>query len=434
MILNITLKNYRSFKDDTSFTMIAESSKSKEQNVFIQSLAKGEDEIRLLNTALIYGANASGKTNLLRALYEIIGYIAKSKPKAGENIPIYDPFKFSSETKESPVEFSLEFVGKDSIKYKYELNFDKRNVIKEELTYWPNNKQTLLLKRIVSEDLNSLKHTGQLGSIFKSKEIEIFHNQALLSKFGEDIPNEIISEVYIYISKIEVINACSSRRLSTLKKEILEKMVKNSSLLQKMNELIRFADTGLKSINISEINEDDLVLPKDIPDATRNKLLNDFKYFMTGNHPYYQNLQLSKDDEELPFDQESHGTKTLFALGGRLLQAIEYGEVIFVDELETSLHPYLSKLLVSLFQNPRINKRNSQLIFTTHDITLLDRTLFRKDQVWFAEKNEYGATNLYSLQDFNDVREDTPFDKWYLAGKFGGIPNIKSLESLFVEE
>ena len=123
---------------------------------------------------------------------------------------------------------------------------------------------------------------------------------------------------------------------------------------------------------------------------------------------------------------------TVFALGGRLLQAIEDGEVIFVDELETNFHPYLSKLLVSLFQNPRINKKNAQLIFTTHDVTLLDKTLFRKDQVWFTEKDIYGATNLYSLQDFSDVREDTPFDKWYLAGKFGGIPNIKSLESLFI--
>lgn len=433
MILNITLKNYRSFKTESTFTLIAESSKNKEQNVFIQPLAKGEDEIRLLNTALIYGANASGKTNLLRAIFEIIRFIGKSKPKAGEKIPIYDPFLFASETKESPVEFTIEFVGKDNIKYKYELSFNSKNVIKEELTYWPNNKLTLLFSRALPDDLESLKHIGQLGSTYKNKEIEIFHNQALLSKFGEEIPNEIISEVYIYISKIEVINACSSRKLSTLRKETREKMAKDSTLLQKMNELIQFADTGLNGINIKEINEADLNLPKDIPDTAKNKFLNDYKYFVTGKHPFYQNSQLSKEEEQLPFDEESQGTNTLFALGGRLLQAIENGEVIFVDELETSLHPYLSKLLVSLFQNARINKKNAQLIFTTHDVTLLDRTLFRKDQVWFAEKDKFGATNLFSLQDFNDVREDTPFDKWYLAGKFGGIPNIQSLEALFVE-
>ena len=113
---------------------------------------------------------------------------------------------------------------------------------------------------------------------------------------------------------------------------------------------------------------------------------------------------------------------------------IEKGEILFVDELGNSLHTYLTKLLISLFQDTRINKKNAQLIFTTHDILLMDRTQFRRDQIWFAEKDKYGITDLFSLQDFSDVREDTPFDKWYLAGKFGGIPKIKSLDSLFVDE
>ncbi len=120
-------------------------------------------------------------------------------------------------------------------------------------------------------------------------------------------------------------------------------------------------------------------------------------------------------------------------MGGVILKALEYGTTLFIDELETGLHPFISKLLISLFQSKRINKKNAQLVFTTHDTNLLDRNLFRKDQFWFAEKNSQGETDLYSLQDFSDVREDTPFDKWYMAGKFGGVPNIKSLESLFVK-
>jgi AAA15 family ATPase/GTPase len=431
MILNIILKNYRSFKEETSFTMLAEASKTKEQNVFVQSLAKGDD-VRLLNTAMLYGANASGKSNLLRAIFEISSYIGENKPNVGKQIPIYDPFLFDIDTKEAPVEFSIEFVGKDNIKYKYQLCFDRINVLKEELTYWPNNKSTILFTRSIPEDFKSIKHIGQIGAPSKSKDVEVFHNQALLSKFGEEIPNEIISDVYIYITQIEVINACNSRKLSVLFNDTREKMVSDSNLLEKMNELLRFVDTGINGVNIREREETEFNLPKDISDSVKAKFINDNKYYMTGKHSVFGNLELVKDDGTLPFDEESRGTNTIFALGGRLLEAIENGEVIFVDEIETNLHPFLSKLLVCLFQNPRINKKNSQLIFTTHNTALLDKTLFRKDQVWFTEKDEYGATNLYSLQDFSDVREDTPFDKWYLAGKFGGIPNIKTLEALFI--
>jgi AAA15 family ATPase/GTPase len=152
-----------------------------------------------------------------------------------------------------------------------------------------------------------------------------------------------------------------------------------------------------------------------------------------GQHSFFNKKNLLHQEAGLSFDEESNGVKTLFSVGGRMLDALSKGETIFVDELETSLHPYLSKVLVSLFQNKRINKKNAQLIFTTHDTNLLDKTLFRKDQVWFAQKDEFGETDLYSLQDYSDVREDTPFDKWYLAGKFGGIPNIKSLENLFID-
>ena len=137
MILNISLKNYRSFKEEASFSSVAESSKSKEQNVFVQALSKGEDELRLLKTAILYGANASGKSNLLKAVFEITRFIGKANPKAGEEIPVCDPFVFAVETKEQPVEFTLEFVGKDNIKYKYLLCFDRKNVLKEELIYWP---------------------------------------------------------------------------------------------------------------------------------------------------------------------------------------------------------------------------------------------------------------------------------------------------------
>jgi AAA15 family ATPase/GTPase len=432
MILNITIENYRSFKSETTFTLVAEPSKSKDQNIFIQNLPN-EDQIKLLNTALIYGANASGKTNLLRCIFEIVKFISNTNIKVGEGIEAYDPFVLSKALPDKPVVFKIEFIGRDHIKYLYELSFNEKYVNKEVLTYYPYGKPRVLFERILDSENGNKIHIGRLGSDLKKKEIEVFNNQTILSKFGTDSPDKIVSEVFIYLNNIEVINACNTRKVSALRNEVAEVLLKNDPFKKKMDELIAFADTGLSGVQIKENDPNTLKFPENIPEQLKNTLLNDYKYVISGIHPILGETEEIIDFKNLPIEQESHGTKTLFSLGGKILNAIETGSVIFIDELETGLHSYLAKLLVCLFQNKRINPNNAQLIFTTHDTNLLDRTLFRKDQIWFVEKSKKGESVLYSLQDFNDVREDTPFDKWYLAGKFGGIPNIKSLEELFPE-
>jgi AAA15 family ATPase/GTPase len=431
MITNITIENYRSFKEEISFSLIAESSKSKEDNVFAQSLAQGKDELRLLKSALIYGANASGKTNLLRCLYEIISFIGRSNLKVGDNIYCYDPFKFSTTTRNKPVRFTIDFIGKDEIKYNYGIEFSLKEILKEELIYYPFGREKLLFSRLIED--NDKIHKVKAGSDLNRNDIEVFSNQSILSKFGSDIPHKIISEAFIYITNIEVINACSSRKVSILKNEISKTLVDNQILKKKMDELIFFSDTGISSLSIKEADKNKFKFPEDLSEKVKAKILDDFKYNVLGIHPLYDENERQIGDETLNIEDESHGTKTLFSLGGKILQTLESGSPLFIDEIDAGLHPFLSKLIVAIFQNKRINSKNAQLVFTTHDTNLLDRTLFRKDQIWLVEKNEQGISDIYSLQDFNDVREDTPFDKWYMAGKFGGIPNLKSLESLFVE-
>jgi AAA15 family ATPase/GTPase len=124
----------------------------------------------------------------------------------------------------------------------------------------------------------------------------------------------------------------------------------------------------------------------------------------------------------------------LFALGGIILKRLEKGGVLFFDELDNSLHPKLSKFLVRLFNNPRSNSQNAQLVLATHEVTLLDKEVFRKDQIWFCEKDQFGSTEIFSAKEFEGVRDDTPFDKWYVNGKFGGQPKIKELEFIFDNE
>ncbi len=433
MILNISIKNFRSFKDEIVFSMVAESSKSKENNIFMQSLAQGESSVRLNNSALLFGANASGKSNLFNALFSIVKFITKTKTEAGKPIQLYQPFLFEENSKTQPVEFSIEFVNTDNIKYRYELTIAEMIVLAEKLYYWPKNKITLLFERVIPENPDALTHTGKPGQSLDFQPIPVFNNQAVLSKFGQDIPNEILTSVYLYFSNICILNISNSKMLAGFTNEITELLSKNKILLNRMNALLAHADTGIKAIMIEEKDEDSFVFPDQIDKDIKQQILSMYKYKTVAIHNKYIG-QEPAGEGELPFSEESSGTKQLFTIGGAILDALDKGKPILIDEMDIYLHTNISKMLITLFQNKRINNKNAQLIVATHDVNLLDRTLFRKDQIWFTEKDEYGVSSLYTLQDFTDVREDTPFDKWYMAGKFGAVPVIKSLENLFDDE
>lgn len=430
MLLNLHFENFRSFKSPVDLSLVAEGSKSKEQNVVLQRINKGtsEEEERVLKLAVLYGANASGKSNLIRGVQDILGFVCDTRVTAGDSIDVYTPFLFDTTTNQKPVTFSIDFIGKDDVRFKYEISFSLTAVLTESLTWWPQGKPVTLLQRDIKQTDQELIHRVKFKSNKKDHELDLFQNQSALSKFGSEEADEIISSVFLYFNNIGVatpLQLSNSRSYQNIQGQLLSR---DTNLMKWINELLRFADTGLKSLNISKTEVDGGYIRVQDNKYVQTKRT---AYDISATHPMYQDGNPLSEDASLPLAEESNGVRTLFTFGGRILRTLQEGGIIFVDELETSLHPYLSKVLVLMFQSERINKKNAQMIFTTHDTNLLDRSIFRKDQVWFSEKDEFGVTELYSLQDFPDVREDTPFDKWYLAGKFGGIPDIKSIESLF---
>ena len=162
-------------------------------------------------------------------------------------------------------------------------------------------------------------------------------------------------------------------------------------------------------------------------------MIEKFKYETFGVHPVFEKGNRIREERFSFYNQESQGTKMMFAIGGLILEAFERPAptIVFFDEFDNSLHPYLAKFLIELFHNPKVNKNNSQLIFATHETTLLDNRIFRKDQIWFGEKNKLGETEFFSVKDFKDlknVRPNIPFDRWYRTGKFGAVPNIRKFE------
>lgn len=413
MILNLKLKNYRSYKDEVYYTLEASASKAKDFNYVTIN------DYKVLKTSLMYGPNASGKSNIVRALYELRNLVIK-KPSLDDDIFIYDPFKFNSETINSPVQFNMDFLI-DEIKYNYSIEFLKNIVAKETLSYYPNNRETNIFTRNEFDKSKEVQK-GILGYDFGKKEISVFKNQLLLSKFGDDEPHELISKVFLYFKRMFVYNATNKIHYEVLNDKISEDLLKDDNLKFKLEKLINYADTKITGLNI---NKSTL--------TSKNKLdylwkRSDFN--ISGTHDFYEGDKLVSSTN-LSLLEESIGTQSLFVLGTKIIEALETGSVLVIDELDTSLHSFITKMIVMLFQDSAINKNNAQLIFTTHDISLLDKELIRKDQVWITEKNEKGETELYSLQDFDTLREDTSFDKWYLAGKFGGVPQIKSLKDYF---
>lgn len=414
MILQLKVKNYRSYKEETVFTMEANSSSYKSFNVC--EINNEKQDFKLLKTAIIYGANASGKSNIIRALFELT-HLILNKPVIDQKIRIYEPFLFDTNSNNKPTEIELRFIGPKNIKYEYRVCIHSNVILEEDLNYYPNGKITNLFSR---KPFNPESHfqKGILGDQFKKKEFNVFENQLLLSKFGDDEPHELLTEVFLYFRNYSIINATNKIQRQFIETELNDYLYNNEIIKEKLSKLIKGADTKVKNILIVKEQE-----------ITSSRSRKDY-YTVFGNHDVYINDTIT-DHYNLPLKEESVGTQSLFYIGAEVLKVLDKGGVIVVDELDTSLHPYLTKMIVMLFQSKTTNPKDAQLIFTTHDVSLLDRDLIRRDQVWIAEKDEKGSTDLYSLQDFDGLREDTPFEKWYLAGKFGGLPQIKSIESLF---
>ncbi len=410
MILNLEFKNYRSFKGICSFTTEPTSSKAKVENLCeVETNAEGNKKV--LRISLIFGANASGKTNIIKFLYGFRRWLLNIDNRVGEDIALYQPFKFDSATADAPTEFTMEFIAQ-KVRYKYEVHFVRYRITSESLLSYPNGKQTQLYERILLSD-DKESDTIKFGSSLSSfKPFNVFKNQLLMSKFLKDTPCEPITNAAKYLVDMVISNGFHEDTILGEDKEMLRWLYSNPDYKKMLAEFLAFADTGLADFQLDKRSDGVEV---------------------TSLHGLYKDGEgIGKTD--LPLKEESFGTRALFIIGCHILQALQNGSPFIIDEMDSGLHSYITRLIVDIFRNERINKNNAQLIFTTHDVNLLDQNSIRKDQIWFTEKDKYGVSEMFTLSDFEDVREDTLFAKWYMNNKFGGVPSLQSLEKLFVED
>lgn len=404
MLIEVSVENFLSIKDRITLSLEASASKNLPNNKI--KFSKKEE---LLKSAVIYGSNASGKTNLIKAIVFMWGMVKSSHGFNAEiNIP-RTAFKLDAGFSNKPSIFELMFIYK-KVKYKYCFSCDDKNIVDEYLYYWPNGRESLVFERKNSNDFKFTCDKKQQELIRKQMTGNVLYlSRATQLGYGKT------KFAYDFVVNNVLVNP---QVVDMTSKQIYER----TDLKNKIIAFLQKADFG--GIN-------DVLVNKEIKKVDGVEFKID-----KGNTVFNPLKQVEKDFYGLKFihktrsgseiefglGEESGGTiKTIFMLGP-ILDVLENGKTLFIDELELSLHPNITRLLVGLF-NSKNNKNGAQLIFTTHDTDLLDNQLFRRDQIYVCSKKPNENTTLSSFLDF-DLREEADFRKAYLDGRVGGIPFI----------
>ena len=434
MLIEFNFKNYRSYRDHHTFSMVASADKDLLNNT-IETNALGK--IRLNRSAVIYGANASGKSNLIEAIGFVEEFIRTSAERTPNwQIPVKG-FVLDKSTRDKPSEFEVTFLCED-VRYEYGFIVDHKHVYEEWLIAYPKGSAQVWFERTVDSDSSEGNwYFGRRLKGEKNRLVPLTRPNALFLSVSAQFNHEQLKPIYDwFVNKLMIVNLGDPPRL--LEHMAVEYLSDNPDIKKDVRNLLRYADLGIIDFSIEETSlaikaaSAGTNLPNDLPEeltqffAALENVGEKTNVAQKSVQMYHQS-----DDHKIPisFDKESFGTRRLFALAPLILHSLKRGSVLFIDELDSSLHPLLVRALVQKFHDPKTNPGNAQLIFNTHDTTLLDQTLFRRDQIWFTEKSVDGATQLYSLLEYKP-RKSEALSKGYLQGRYGAVPFLDTVAGL----
>jgi hypothetical protein len=422
MLIEFSIGNYRSFKDKVTFSMkaaniVAQDTKTDEHNTFVV-----DDQLTLLKSAAIYGANASGKSNLAKAINFMKWFMINSSKETQSTEPIgVEPFALSTETQTQPSLFEMVFILDDKT-YRYGFKATEKNVVSEWLFYVSKKRQTRLFER-ENQDFNISKKFQGEDIQSKTRENALFISVA--AQFNVEIAKKVLDWV---TKKIQIISGLNSYSSYTFK--YLEAGDDNR---EEIIQLIKNLDLGIRDIRVTEreVTLNPLLIPEELLKEVKSATVKATSRTIMTMHQKFdpQGNFISLESFDLD-NQESEGTKKIFSIAGLLIDTLKKGNTLIFDEFDARLHPLMSKAIVEMFNSQENNYKNAQLIFMTHNTNLLNNKLFRRDQIWFTEKNKYGATDLYSLVEYK-IRNDASFESDYIKGKYGAIPFIGNLSQIW---
>ena len=400
MILEFCATNFLSIKDELKLSFV--STQLKESSAEPNDLYDLSDTgISLVRSAIIYGANASGKSNVLKAFAFYKRFITDSfkNSQAGEVIDV-ENFRLNATTIDEPTSLEATFTDGEYI-YRYGFEVDSQKVQMEWLYRRACKKRAKEVELFYREDgVTSVHPKSQLLQELVNKKM-VRSNALLLSTAAQFNETTAVS-ILRWLSDTQVL-FCSEDEVLW---QNAIKYLDDEKLRERITAFARYADLGIE--NITKID---------------NRIVS--------RHRQYDDEGREVNNVAFSFNRnESEGTIKYFSLAYPIIDALDNGKRVVIDELDSRLHPLLVKRIVALFNDARTNPKGAQLLFTAHDTYLLSAGLFRRDQVWFTQKDNFGATELYSLAEYK-VRSTSPFERDYLLGKYGATPLIGDMESIF---
>ena len=411
MVVEFSVKNFRSISDLQTISFVATNLKSSSENEFVDFNNVTEDHgVRLLKTVGIYGANASGKSNIIKAFELFCEAISDLPSPESRLLKLAQPFLYQNAPDDTECFFQIILIIEGK-KYRYGFTVKKNQAA--------NTKPNTSHEIIKSEWLFGPKNSNQ-GKYFSRKNLEI--DKASLPNNESIAPLEYEHTLFLTHAASYNKDICAKVRNSisgyiTSKFSVRNDFYRFHSIRQIENEdlKLRFLDF-LRSFGLDYT---DIYFKKDDDSASNNKFPLE-KLFIKKSAFYDERRSITLNMQE----NESDGTKKLFDIAGLLLHAlnIEVSGLIIMDEIDSNFHPSLLIKLISFFNNSNVNKSNVQLLFTSHDTNLMSPSLMRRDQFYFAEKDTTEGTRLYSLAELRGIRNDADFAKQYLAGFYGGVP------------
>jgi AAA15 family ATPase/GTPase len=416
MLIGFSVGNYKSFKETVTLSMVASSITGEDKDLDENNVFEINHRLKLLKSAAIYGANASGKSNLVAAINFMKWFVLNSSKETQVSEAIYiEAFRLSTQTEKEPSFFEIVFLLEDkTFRYGFEVN--AREVVSEWLFQADDSEEEMLFERDFDDFILDNFPEGQ-GISDKTRSNALF--LSVVAQFNGKVSGKIL----LWFSKnLQLISGLQDTQY---RKETLESF-ENDRHRRDIIEFIKKLDLGITDIQITN---------KPLPIVSQKTAMFGFPY--SEIKPAVKTVHRKYDDEgkqsaiEL-FDIEKHeseGTNKLFALAGILLDTLRTGKILLIDELDARLHPLITRELICLFNSNETNSHNAQLIFTTHDTNLLSSKTFRRDQIWFTEKDNKGATDLYSLVEYK-VGKDASFERDYMIGKYGAIPFIGNFKEL----
>ncbi len=398
MLIRFRVQNHRSIRDEQELSLVA-----APLSEHPESLVRAERyDIDLLRVAAIYGANASGKSTVFDALSFMRAAVEDShrswKPDGG--IP-RTPFALDPEAVAEPSRFAVDLLL-DGIRYEYGFAVSSARVLEEWLFAYPKGRRQEWFTRDAARE-EEFAFSRLLPGENRAISALTRPNSLFLSAAAQNNHPSLVP-LFSWFSRTLEIADDQVRNVYPL---VLAALCKKESFRAAVLNWLQSADLGIVGI--------DLVGPRQSDIQFRHE---------SGS---------SGEDILLPFESESQGTRTLFVLAALVLNALARGETLAVDELDRSLHPHLAIQIVSVFNDPATNPLNAQLIFNTHDTNLLDRDHLRRDQIWFTEKGDDGATRLFPLTDFR-ARKYENLERGYLQGRYGAVPSVRTPDLRLVAE